>query len=222
MLQHWQANVALQVIVDVTACARYMAKYVSKSEPKSKAMDKVFADCVCVGSTAVNSNSTATTLRKAMIQAVGERDFGAQETAHLLLSLPLYSCSSNFVTLSLDNTRELQTSPEQAKIVPSLIDVYSCHSKYESQFSSIMSSNLLQFVSKYYFFKDNLMERSNPVIVQTFPNFSSDPRGKKYAMYCKYQLIKLRPWHGSIVNAWDNLAQNDEMFIYKVQTFSYD
>ena len=40
--------------------------------------------------------------RKAMIQVVGERDFGAQETAHILQSLPLYSCTFNFVTLSLD------------------------------------------------------------------------------------------------------------------------
>ena len=30
MLQHWRANVDLQIIVDAQACARYMAKYASK------------------------------------------------------------------------------------------------------------------------------------------------------------------------------------------------
>ena len=33
MLQHWHAHVDLQIIVDVQACARYMAKYAAKGEP---------------------------------------------------------------------------------------------------------------------------------------------------------------------------------------------
>lgn len=36
LLQHWRANVDLQVVVDVHACAHYMAKYVAKGEPHSK------------------------------------------------------------------------------------------------------------------------------------------------------------------------------------------
>ena len=32
MLQHWRANVDLQIIVDVQACARYMTKYAAKGE----------------------------------------------------------------------------------------------------------------------------------------------------------------------------------------------
>ena len=33
MLQNWRANIDIQVIVDVDACARYMAKYAAKGEP---------------------------------------------------------------------------------------------------------------------------------------------------------------------------------------------
>ena len=33
MLRHWRANVDLQITVDVTACSRYLSKYVAKSEP---------------------------------------------------------------------------------------------------------------------------------------------------------------------------------------------
>ena len=47
--------------------------------------------------------------KKAMIQVVGERDFDAQETAHILQSLLLYSCIFNFVTLSLDGGRQIRT-----------------------------------------------------------------------------------------------------------------
>ena len=46
-----------------------------------------------------------------MIQSVGNRDFSAQETAHLLLSLPHYTCTYRFVTINLrwrqTNSRKL-------------------------------------------------------------------------------------------------------------------
>ena len=35
MLKNWRANVDLQVIVDEKACARYMAKYAAKGEPRN-------------------------------------------------------------------------------------------------------------------------------------------------------------------------------------------
>ena len=43
-----------------------------------------------------------------MIQSVGNRDFSAQETAHLLLSLPLYTCTYRFVTINLDGGRQIR------------------------------------------------------------------------------------------------------------------
>ena len=148
MLHHWRANVDVQVIVDVIACAHYMAKYVSKSEPNSKGMETIFASCI--GDLSTESNTTSTTcIRKAMIRAVGERDFSAQETAHLLLSLPLYSCTFNFVAISLDETCQIQTSQEHATIVPSLLDVCKNRMTYVSQFPSIRSMHLLQFTSSY-------------------------------------------------------------------------
>ncbi len=41
-------------------------------------------------------------VQKLMVSSVGERDFSAQETCHLLLQLPLYRASRDFVVLSLD------------------------------------------------------------------------------------------------------------------------
>ena len=38
---------------------------------------------------------------------------------------------------------------------------------------------------------------------------SCDPAGKKYAEYCRYALIKYRPWEGSILNAWGENAINE-------------
>ena len=61
MLQHWRANVDIQMIIDVTACARYLAKYVSKSEPRSKAASKVFSKCI---HNLPSTSSTSTIIRK--------------------------------------------------------------------------------------------------------------------------------------------------------------
>ena len=41
MLQHWWANADLQIIVDIWACARYVANYASKDDPRSLAVSYV-------------------------------------------------------------------------------------------------------------------------------------------------------------------------------------
>ena len=219
MLQNWRANVDLQVIVDMTACARYMAKYVSKCEPHSKAMDAIYANCVGK----LNSHSNPlTAFGKAMIQVVGERDFGAQETAHILQSLPLYSCTFNFVALSLDGGRQIRTNtqtPQDNSTKPSLLETYMNRMQYKDNFPDIMSLNLLTFVSKYTLFQAELTPRANEVIVRTFPTYNPDPKGRNYGLYCKYQLLKLKPWHTNPQNVWDNQPEFEDTFIDTYRNF---
>lgn len=47
-------------------------------------------------------------LHRIMIRTAGERDYSAQETSHMLLSLPLVSSSYNFITVSLNGERRIQ------------------------------------------------------------------------------------------------------------------
>ena len=209
MLQNWRANVDFQVIIDMTACARYMAKYVSKCEPHSKAMDTIYSDCVSkLGST---SNPTSA-FKKAMIQVVGERDFGAQETAHILQGLPLYSCTFNFVRWQQTNSNRCKT-PEDTSTKPSILETYMNRVQYQESFPNIMSLNIIEFVSKYTLSKNELVPRANEVIVRTFPTYSSDPKSNNYGLYCKYQLLKLKPWQTNPKNAWDNLPECNHTFI---------
>ena len=97
MLQHWRGNCDLQFVVDVSKCARYMTKYIAKCEPRSKAASEIYSKCI-QHLNPVTANPATSAVRKCIIQCVGERDYGAQVTAHILLSLPLYSCTFNFVT----------------------------------------------------------------------------------------------------------------------------
>ena len=84
---------------------------------------------------------------------------------------------------------------------------------YATSFPDVNSLNLVQFVSKYSVSKAELRERTQHVIVKTFPNFSPDPKGRNYASYCKYQLIKYKPWHRTLDSLWENQSPSNEAFV---------
>ena len=105
MLQHWRANVDLQAIIDPDQCIRYMAKYAAKGEPRSDSATGILKLCV---NRLHQTDPASSALRRAMIQVVGDRDFGSQETAHLLLGKPLYSSSFSFICVSLDGSRQVR------------------------------------------------------------------------------------------------------------------
>ena len=175
MIQHWRANVDIQMIVDVEACARYMAKYASKGEPRSQPLSSIFKSSV---DRLVDESDARTALRSAMVRSVGERDFSAQETAHQLLSLPLVSCTFSFVTLSLDGGRPLTKNLQSGEQVIhlSLLDHYATR-------SGLPDMNLMQFVSNYSVFRAEVQKRPSPVIVRAFPQYSSNPRSEQYGRY---------------------------------------
>lgn len=180
MLQNWRANVDLQVIINVEACARYMAKYAAKGEPRSKAAAVIFKSCV--DRLTVESDAT-TALRTSMLRAVGERDFSAQETAHLLLSEPLYSSTYTFVCVFLDGSREIcDQSADHTSTTPvtnpSTLQVYANRSHYAAQFPGIAQLNLFDFIKLYSIVHQDIRKRSEEVIVRTFPKYSPNPRGQ--------------------------------------------
>ena len=207
LIQHWRANVDIQIIIDAEMCARYMAKYASKGEPRSQPVSSVFKSCV----DRLNSTSHAhTALRSAMI-----RDFSAQETAHQLFSLPLFSCSFNFVALSLNGGSLLTTdnhSGEQ-KIEKSLVQhLYATR-------TNLPNINLVNFVSNYSVHNGQLHKRPSPFIVRCFPQFSSNPHDERYGQYCKYQLIKYKPWNNTVSNVWEGLPDADTTYIEVYESF---
>ena len=46
------------------------------------------------------------------------------------------------------------------------------------------------------------------MVVRTSPNVSSNPQGPNYADYCKYQLIKFKPWTTRVCDAWGGLTDD--------------
>ena len=74
-------------------------------------------------------------LRRAMIQVAGERDIGSQETAHMLLGKPLYSCTYSFLCVSLDGSRRVRTGDDDDEnqgdqaLDPSVLDHYATRAR---------------------------------------------------------------------------------------------
>ena len=97
-----------------------------------------------------NINDDGTPLKvvqKLLTSTVGERDFSAQETCHLLLMLPMVRSSRDFVVLSLDGSREVDNNLEQDKpvTVESQLDQY-CARPDTGNFNQL---SLLEFVEQY-------------------------------------------------------------------------
>ena len=72
---------------------------------------------------------------------------------------------------------------------------------------------------KYTKVRGGLTKRANPYIVRTFPKISANPAGPDFGKYCKYQLIKFKPWKGQPSNAWNNEDEGDQMFINAYEFF---
>ena len=91
-----------------------MAKYAAKAEPRSQTVHSLFKSRVDDLS---HSSHAHKALKCAMLRSVGERDFSAQETCHMLLSLPLFSCSFNFVTVSLDGSKKISKRTDSGELM---------------------------------------------------------------------------------------------------------
>ena len=87
-LQGWRANCDIQVVIDQYACIEYLLKYAAKGEPKSPMLTETF-DIVMKNTD--NNSDAQKTMNKIAMRTLGQRDFSAHETMHLLFSLKLYS-----------------------------------------------------------------------------------------------------------------------------------
>ena len=83
----------------------------------------------------------------------------------------------------------------------------------------MVNENLINFCSNYFVLNSKLKKRSKSVIVKTYPYLTCSPKNELYPTFCKYQLIKYKPWSIVIENAWDNATYDDTMFCEKWQFF---
>ena len=203
----------LQVVIDHYACVEYLTKYAAKGEPRSPLLKQAFNSIV------QNANSTSDphrAIKKIVMKTLGERDYAAQETMHHLLSLKLHSSSFNVIPVSLNGSRRVRnnTSSEDSETCTtnSLLDVYANREQYDSS-PDIMNLNFVQFATKYKLVNAQLKQLPDNVVPHIFPTYSSNPKGPNFSLYCKYHLLRYKPWQITQHNAWGDQEPTDENMI---------
>jgi hypothetical protein len=102
-----------------------------------------------------------------MIQVAGDRGMATQETAHMLLSLPLVGCTFSFVTISLDNSRKVNIDAENEGdevLQKYALQEYAERRKLKSRYTGLSQLNLMQYVSPCTKVRGELTKRANPSV----------------------------------------------------------
>ena len=217
-LSAWRANVDIQYCVSRRKVINYCAKYATKCEPRSQSLKEIFTTIV---RSLKEDSSSLKTVQKLLISSVGERDFSAQETCHLLLQLPMFKASRDFVVLSLDGSRAVHEhlDEDQPATVPSALD------NYISRPTTIQFENitLLQFVQDFTMRQECGLEpskRRKKVVVIVRPYCPPDPNGPKYEQYCQQKLMLYVPFrhqsellsnHTTFTAAYAEFLQSDSI-----------
>ena len=155
-----------------------------------------------------------------MMCAVGQRDMRIQEVMHQILSIKLVSSSFQVITASLDGSRKVFLSENNTlETQSSLLDLYAKRKMFETDHPGISNCNFVQFASNYFKTKIGIAKRTSPIVLKTFPNYSSNPKGPNYGLFCRYQLLRYKPWYNSVDDAWCNEEPSDSVYINQWNSF---
>ena len=209
-LQGWRANCDIQIVVDYQACLEYLVKYASKGEKASSVLNNAFTNVV---QKLTDVSDIPSSFKQIMIKSVGQRDYSIQEVMHHLLSLKCVSSTYDVITASLDGSRRItMRQGNEFCTASSMLDTYAEREKHMNLFPEILKYNFINFVSSFVQKRSKLEKRKYPVVVKIFPKYSSNPDNKHYGLFCKYELLKYKPWQHNPDSAWDNAEECDETF----------
>ena len=189
-LSAWRDNVDMQYCISKNKVIAYCTKYATKSEPRSVPLKQVYKSVV---GTLKDDDHALKAVHRLLTNSVGERDYSAQETCHLLLQLPLTMSTREFVYLTLDGTRMVEEKLNEDE--PATIK--SCLDNYISRPTShqFESCTLQQFAENYSTPRQGEPKpRNKKVVVILRPHISPDPDGQNYEQYCKQRLMLYKPF----------------------------
>ena len=135
-------------------------------------------------------------VQKLMISSFGERDYSAQETCHLLMGLPKYRASRDFVYLTLDGSRQVDSNQEEGTAIVTLASQLD-HYINRITGTEMEELSLLEFVQKFRMPKCigvAPIRRKKEIVVIVIPYCSPDPQGPKYEQYCRQKLMLHQPF----------------------------
>ena len=112
--------------------------------------------------------------------------------------------------VSLNGSRRVRDTTEEGESCTdySLLDVYANREQYKSS-QNVMNMNFVEFAKTYKVSNNELTKLPENVIPRIFPTYSPNPKGQNFGLYCKYKLLRYKPWKTTQNNAWgDQEATN--------------
>lgn len=212
----WGGNVDSSFIVDRGMAYRYMVKYASKGESRSREAQRLLTEMIDDASRqpADERPSMPRMLVSAMMRCTTRRDMGAQEVQHLNLQTDSVDHNLAFARASTENDQvEVLPGPDgRPDFRRDLLTAYSdrLDARTWAPHAMILNDALsrmsyAEFAMQFYVRRDKklgrIRSRQNRVV--TFrPWCSSNPQGDGYPDYCRNSLVRFRAWEGGFANGW--------------------
>ena len=193
--QHWRANINVQLCLDVHGVIKYTAKYVSKGEKKSEEIKDILKNMVQYMDDDTDASRAIT---KLMMKRAAQRDWGKPEVCHYATEGCSWGSSFFIRKINLNPEFSVEIDPDKpSKTIekndhlvwyqkrPKAPEFENMNFDMFTRIYDVNNKSGLQHIPQSRFEKD---------VRRFIPKFPANPNGKNYWKYCKFQLIRYKPW----------------------------
>ncbi|RXK41116.1 hypothetical protein M231_01519 [Tremella mesenterica] len=186
LAQAWRANTDFSPCTDGKAVATYIAKYASKTEPRSAALGDVLQG---VSAHLEEDAPGRVVYQKLLSKIVTERDYSAQEVCHALLDCHMYGASREFKSLSLLEQQDWHVHMVGEEEEPTAEKDW--REKYKSRPEDLEAVCLYDWFLWYWQKRDRTFgKRRQERIVQLWPAYHPGPEGSsEYEEWCRAKVL---------------------------------
>jgi hypothetical protein len=212
-LRIWRANTDTSLIHCLRRVLKYIAKYASKPEKKSNPTLDSFKKILAKADP--NTTTTRSVLIQTMQAVLSERDISTYEAVHQLLGFKLHATNITVLNLSLESGRliERDLATNTTNLVNNMMDTYKKRLEYSTPLNvdAVSAMNFVEFSVLYdhkfssYNGQQTLRLRGgnpNHYALRIYQEYRSSPKqsNQQYGKYCKYQLLRYKPFIESFSN----------------------
>ncbi|XP_055329698.1 uncharacterized protein LOC129582250 [Paramacrobiotus metropolitanus] len=215
-LKIWRANVDFSPIVDRYAVLNYVAKYASKSEPRSSTYAEILHHIIREEVTDADLGKKA--IQKLLMKSISERDYSAQECCHLLLGHDLYQCSRPFVTIVLKSDEWIPVADIEHEEGGASSENKTILQKYSARHTSLENVPLLEIAKRYTWIRNGWRKRirGKQAVVRLFPKLQLTDEAPTREEFYRQQVLLQVPWRDVTTVAdgrsWEELYEEHQLF----------
>ncbi len=148
----WLANTDISPCTSIQAVVNYAAKYCSKVETQTSTYTEIARLILPHVS---DQNPTLSFVSKMMNKLIGERNYSAQETCHLLLKLPLYEDSRVILSVDCRPPNRHNRLVEFSEAEETIQEKTTTYEKYLQRNEQMNNVSYFEFLEKYNFKSTN-------------------------------------------------------------------